>query len=157
MEEGLADWDVKDLSRLVKKKSGKGTKIINRRNELSTSDLVLSVFREFEEDVSDEEETEAEDEETATNTHIINIDDSSDDEDILMTKKLPKMKGESLPFYVKADSDTVEVKHKSSDFQPFYGPPPRVAPQAVAVRVSEYGGLVVEQVDIVEDSLGTVA
>ena len=108
MEEGLADWDVKDLSRLVKKKSGKGTKIINRRNELSTSDLVLSVFREFEEDVSDEEETEAEDEETATNTHIINIDDSSDDEDILMTKKLPKMKGEPLPIYVKGDSGALD-------------------------------------------------
>ena len=56
---------------------------------------------------------------------------------------------------------TFEVKHKkmakSCDFQPFYGPPPRVAPQAVAVRVSKYGGLVVEEVDIVEDSQTTVA
>ena len=69
-------------------------------------------------------------------------DSSSEDEDYQeMTKILIKPPSQTKP------TTASKLTNPTSDL--FYGPPPSlVAPQAVLLRYSDYGGSLVEQVDL---------
>ena len=143
VHEQLADWNMRDIVRFVKQQ-GEGEMIICDKTDLDPVSLVLDIFEQVEavgkghmEALVDSAKN---DDKHCRVVKIITVDDSSDDEDVvsettlaISTATIPDNK------ISKCHGDTI-----------YYGPPPPVARQAVALSYSEHGGAMVVQVDSVQ-------
>jgi len=133
--EGLAEWNLKDIARLINQYGGE----INRSDkDVDAVDLVIDIMEQIE--ACSKEKTSAmnDDKHDCKTVKIITIDDSSDDEIDTLETQL-----ETAPSISPIVTKCSEVKEGW-----YYGPAPPVASQAVKITYSEFGGCRVEQIDM---------